>query len=93
MKDTLNNAADGQHPMRRSSSQCLQEALAERERFLEHHRHLRSYQAEIDRVLDKSGNCHGRMNVLGTLIQGKLLEMQKELYKLSKILKASVSSN
>ena len=54
---------------------------------------LRPYQAEIDRVLDKSGNCQGRLSVLGTLIQGKLLEMQKELYKLNEILQRSVTSH
>ena len=64
----------------------LQEALAKRERYLERHPHLRVYQAEIDRVLDKSGNVHGRLAVIGTLMQGKLIEMQGEFYKLSKFL-------
>ena len=43
-------------------------------------------QVEIDRVLNKSGNIHGRMAVLGMLIQGKLLEMQNELCKLNRLL-------
>ena len=46
------------------------------------HPHLASYQAEIDEVLDKSGNHEGRMAVLGTLLQAKMLEMQNELNKL-----------
>jgi hypothetical protein len=68
------------------ANQRLQEALAKRERYLARHPHLRVYQTEIDRVLDKSGNVHGRLAVLGTLMQGKLIEMQGEFYKLSKIL-------
>ena len=43
----------------------LQAALAEREKFLMRYPHMRSYQAEIDRILDKSGNAQGRMAVLG----------------------------
>ena len=42
---------------------------------------MQAYQREIDRVLDKSGNHQGRLLVLGMLIQGKLLEMQRELVK------------
>jgi hypothetical protein len=64
----------------------LQDAMAKRERYLARHPHLRAYQAEIDRILDKSGNVHGRMAVLGMLIQGKLLEMQNELCKLNRFL-------
>jgi hypothetical protein len=70
----------------------LEQALAERERFLEQHPHLRSYQAEVDRLLDSSGNHQGRMAVLGTLLQAKLLEMQKELNKLSDVLQEAVTS-
>jgi hypothetical protein len=64
----------------------LQRALARRERFLKHHPHLRAYQKEIDRVLDISGDCHGRMAVLGTLMQGKLLEIKNEFRKLNQCL-------
>ena len=68
------------------ANERLKEALAKRERYLARHPHLRVYQAEIDRVLDKSGNVHGRLAVIGALMQGKLIEMQGEFYKLSKIL-------
>ncbi len=68
----------------------LQEAIEERDRFLERHTRLRAYQKEIDRILDKSGNRQGRMAVLGVLMQGKLLEMQRELCKLSEILQYSI---
>lgn len=64
----------------------LQEALANRERYLDRHPHLRVYQTEIDRVLDKSGNVHGRLAVIGMLMQGKLLEMQGEFCKLNRFL-------
>ena len=69
-----------------SGKQGLHQALAARERFLERHPHLRAYQAEIDRVLDQSGNIQGRMAVLGTLMQGKLLEMQNEFSRLNRYL-------
>ena len=92
MKETLIDPVNvpPRHPQ--TSNSRLQDALEERERFLERHLHLRSYQVEIDRILDKSGNCRGRMEVLGTLIQGKLFEMQKELYTLTRILRKSVRS-
>ena len=75
-----------------TANEHLRKALAARERFLERQPHLRAYQAEIDRVLDQSGNSRGRMAVLGMLLQGKLLDMQRELYKLSKILQQNANS-
>ena len=64
----------------------LQKALHDREQYLEQYPRLRSYQAEIDRLLDNSGNNQGRMAVLGMLMQGKLLELQKELCSLTEVL-------
>jgi hypothetical protein len=64
----------------------LQKALAEREQLLERYPHLQTYQDEIDRLLDKSGNSQGRMAVLGMLMQDKLITLQKELLKLVEIL-------
>ena len=64
----------------------LRKALKARERYLESNPHLRSYQEEIDRLLDQSGNNQGRMAVLGMLMQGKLLEMQRELCTLTDVL-------
>ena len=71
----------------------LQAALGEREKFLKKYPYLRKEQAEIDRLLDQSGNQQGRLAVIGTLIQGKLLEMQKELTKLSEILQVTLNSD
>ena len=92
MQERLNKGNRAAHQRHATANERLQKALAERERFLERQPHLRAYQAEIDRVLDKSGNPRGRMAVLGTLLQGKLLEMQRELYKLTKILHQNVNS-
>ncbi len=86
MQNNLNLLRDT--PFRRpvTVDKRLQEALVRRDRYLESHPHLRVYQAELDEVLDKSGSVHGRLAVLGTLMQGKLLELQKEFCKLSRIL-------
>ena len=73
------NKEDGQTV---TKNERLRKAIAERDRYLAEHPQLASYQTEIDTVLDKSGNQEGRMAVLGTLLQGKMLEMQNELKKL-----------
>lgn len=93
MRYDRNKGSDALTEQLTAANPCLQKALAEREWFLEHHPHLRTYQAEIDRILDKSGNSEGRLAVLGTLMQSKLLEMQKELYRLTEILQQAIKSN
>ncbi|WP_319287859.1 hypothetical protein [Desulfosarcina sp.] len=92
MPEYLNRGNKALHQQTTTANERLQKALAERERFLDRQPHLRVYQAEIDRVLDNSGNLEGRMAVLGMLLQGKLLDMQKELYKLAKILQQNSNS-
>ncbi|WP_319523991.1 hypothetical protein [uncultured Desulfosarcina sp.] len=74
-----------------STEEILQAALAERARFLERRPHMKVYQKEIDKLLDKSGSHQGRLAVLGTLMQGKLLEIQKELFNLNTIIQMSIS--
>lgn len=69
-----------------NSQAALSEALAEREAFLEKHPHCRSFQREIDRVLDKAGSPENRMTVLAMLMEGKLLELHHKLKKLNGIL-------
>lgn len=86
MQNSLNNSRNRPQPRQPAVDSRLKEALANRDRYLERHPHLRTYQAEIDRILDKSGNVHGRLAVLGMLMQGKLLEMQGEFYKLNRFL-------
>ena len=73
------------------TEKILQVALAERAQLLQDRPHLRAYQKEIDSLLDKSGNHQGRLAVLGTLMQGKLLEIQRVLFRLNKIIEASLS--
>jgi hypothetical protein len=92
MQNRLNDTDSPHEGRPLSGNEQLRQAMAARDRFLERHPHLRPYQAEIDRLLDSSGNSQGRMAVLGTLMQGKLLEMQKELSTLSNILVEAVTS-
>ncbi len=92
MPEYLNKGNKAPHQQPTTANERLRKALAERERFLNRQPHLRAYQAEIDRVLDMSGNPEGRMAVLGMLLQGKLLDMQKEFYKLTKILEQNPNS-
>ncbi|MDJ0781456.1 MAG: hypothetical protein QNJ22_05760 [Desulfosarcinaceae bacterium] len=77
-------------PQTATGNEPLQHALAARDRYLEQNPHLRPFQAEIDRLLDKSGNREGRLAVLGTLMQGKLLDLRRELNKLNEVLLESV---
>jgi hypothetical protein len=74
-----------------SAAEILEEALAERARFLERRPHMKAYQKEIDDLLDKSGNHQGRLAVLGALMQGKLLEIQRELRNLNQLIQLSMS--
>ena len=74
-----------------SAMDLLQAALAERDQFLKERPHMQAYQDEIDSLLDKSGNHQGRLAVLGTLMQGKLLEIQRELFHLNQIIQTSIS--
>jgi hypothetical protein len=88
-QNTLNRGRGASRRSSAATNECLQQALAEREAFLERFPHLRAYQAEIDRMLDKAGNIQGRMAVLGMLTQGKLMDLQRELYKLTQILQSA----
>jgi hypothetical protein len=93
MQEGLNKGGDAQqsrHPY--AADTPLQIALAARDEFLARHPHLQDFQTEIDRILDNSGNRQGRLAVLGTLMQAKLLDMQKELYKLTEILRDAAST-
>ena len=64
----------------------VQRALAEREHFLKQHPHLQAYQNEIDRLLDLSGDSHGRLAVLGLLMEGKLHEIKAQFERLRRYL-------
>ena len=93
MPEYFNRSNKALHQQATTANERLQKALSERERFLNRQPHLRAYQAEIDRVLDNSGNLEGRMAVLGMLLQGKLLDMQREFSKLNKILQQNSNTH
>jgi hypothetical protein len=86
MQDQLNISGAGLDRPPATSGRRLQQALKDREQFLMRHPHMRTYQAEIDKLLDKSGSHQSRLAVIGTLMQTKLFDMQKELCKLNEIL-------
>ena len=83
MRYNLKNGQDAPSQRPSMANDRLRKALIDRDRFLARHPHLLVYQAEIDGILDKSGGHQGRLAVLGTLMQSKLLELQKEFYKLT----------
>jgi hypothetical protein len=87
------NTTSPQPPEPAGTNPSVEHAIAERERFLQRCPHLRAYQQEIDGILDKSGTSHNRMAVLATLIQGKLLDIQKELYKAALVFKEQIISH
>lgn len=91
MRNSLNETDPPIEAEMSNANERLQKALTNRDRFLEAHPHLLPLQEEIDRLLDGSGNHRGRIAVLGTLMQGKLLELQKELNKLSNVLQEAVN--
>ena len=90
--ESIAEGNDSSNVNRATDIDLLQQALDERERFLKRNPRLRSYQAEIERLLDNAGNSQGRMAVLGTLMQGKLLELQKQLCSLTEILVNNTNS-
>jgi hypothetical protein len=69
-----------------NSESALAQALAEKAEFLDRHPEYRQYQKEIDRLLDKAGTMENRMAVLAMLMEGKLLELHRQLQKLNGIL-------
>jgi hypothetical protein len=64
----------------------LADALAERDLFLENNPKYRTFQNEINKMLDKAGSPDNRMAVLAVLMEAKLIELQKELRHLNTIL-------
>ena len=68
------------------TDRILAEALAEKAAFLQKHPQHMKYQAEIDAILEKAGTPENRMTVLAMLMEGKLIELQKELKTLNRIL-------
>ena len=92
MQDVVNDTEQPVPAHAITGDEALRHALAARDRYLEQHPHLRPLQAQIDELLDKSGNSDGRMAVLGTLMQGKLLELQRELRALAGVLQGALAN-
>jgi hypothetical protein len=67
-------------------SEALAEAMAERALFLNKHPEYRSFQREIDRLLEKAGHSENRMTVLAVLMEAKLVELHTQLKRLNAIL-------
>lgn len=66
---------------------ALQRALDERARFLEEYPQYRSFQQEIDRMLEKAGSTENRMSVIALLMEAKLVELHSQLKTLNHILR------
>ncbi len=80
------NVADRKSSSSWNPEQVLAEALAEKARFLEDHPEFRTYQAEIDAMLEKAGSPENRMAVLAVLMEGKLIELGQQFRQLNSIL-------
>jgi len=65
----------------------LQNAIAERDKFLEEHPHLQGYQDEVNRIMNGVGeNPTLRMETLSIMMATKLLEQSAEFQKINTIL-------
>ena len=78
--------APEKRPKTWNPEKLLADTLAERALFLENHPQYKTFQKEIDTLLDKAGNPENRIAVLAVLMEAKLLELQKELRHLNAIL-------
>lgn len=64
----------------------LAEALAEKALFLDKYPEYKSFQREIDILLEKAGSPENRMTVLAVLMEAKLIELHEQLKSLNAIL-------
>jgi len=62
----------------------LQQAIKQRNDFLEQHPHLKEKQEEIDSVLDKCRECD-RLAVVNMLMMKSMIELQKYTIKLKEM--------
>jgi NAD-dependent SIR2 family protein deacetylase len=74
------------------SETALQRALDERARFLEKYPQYRSFQQEIDRMLEKAGSVENRLSVIALLIEAKLVELHSQLKTLNHILREAAQA-
>ena len=69
-----------------SCEKLLEEALAERDRFLAQHPDYLAYQREIDGVLSKAGTSANRLAVLAVMMECKLDELNRQFHSLAGML-------
>ena len=65
----------------------LEEAIRERDEFLDQNPSLINFQEEIDRRLSKAGTCENRMAVLGMMMEANMTALHNHLSYLLKALK------
>ena len=70
----------------------LEEAIKERDEFLEEHPELKGLQEEIDETLAKTPG-HMRMEVLNTMMFSKANELKEEMQRLQKILEDATNKH
>jgi hypothetical protein len=65
----------------------IEDAIKERDKFIEDHPHLKDYQKEIDKALEKVGDdTEKRLEVLAEMAEGKSIELQASLFQIISIL-------
>jgi hypothetical protein len=69
-------------PRKTSYREALEKALEAREQFLREQPHLRSFQDEIDRILEKTVGFENRMSVLAFMMEAKLYELKEAVASL-----------
>jgi hypothetical protein len=86
MKEQLNNPNQKTtRKVQQTHTDIVAEAIKQRDQFLQQRPQMRSYQREIDRILDKAGDSESRMAVLSLLMEGKLAELRKSLGQLNNL--------
>jgi hypothetical protein len=66
----------------------IEDAIKERDKYIEDHPHLKDYQKEIDSALEKAGDdTEKRLEVLATMAEGKFIEFQTAVLQLVHLLK------
>lgn len=73
-------------PARSNPEQLLAQAVAERDAFLEKYPQYKTFQQEIDIILDKAGTSENRMAVLALLLEAKLIQLHEELQHFNRML-------
>ena len=70
----------------------LDDAIKERDEFLEEHPELKGLQKEIDETLAKTPS-HMRMEVISTMMFSKANELKEEMQRLQKILEDATNKH